>query len=163
MKKDKPLVRKLEIHADGRGFLFELCRNSWRPEGETIKQVYLTSTRPNVVKAFHLHKKQADWVVCVKGSIMLKLIPLSTLEKYKTLAQRWAHLKTILKQTKTIFLSENDLKAVRIPPNYLHGWKNIGTEDAWVINAVSEEYDGSDEFRESWNLDGMLDWETQNG
>lgn len=35
-------------------------------------QVYMTTTYPSVVMAWHYHKKQDDYITCVKG--MLKLV-----------------------------------------------------------------------------------------
>ena len=60
-----------EWHEDDRGSLRELWRSSWA-DGE-VRQVYVTETRPGVVKAWHYHGKQTDRFVVLVGVVRLVL------------------------------------------------------------------------------------------
>lgn len=63
-------VKELKVIPDQRGRLMEMLR----ADDEIFSgfgQVYLTTTLPGVVKAWHLHKKQTDNIVCVAGMIRL--------------------------------------------------------------------------------------------
>ncbi len=65
------VAKQLKYIPDERGRLMEILRND---DDVFVKfgQVYLTTTYPGVVKAWHYHKKQDDFITCVKG--MLKLV-----------------------------------------------------------------------------------------
>ena len=65
-------TKKLEVIPDERGRLMEILRND---DDVFIQfgQVYITTTYPGVVKAWHLHKEQSDNVACVQGMIKLVL------------------------------------------------------------------------------------------
>lgn len=136
----RPDSARLHWHNDERGSLIELYRQSWEVERDRletdqyglIRQAYISTTRPGVVKGWHLHMMQTDRFVCLRGKIMLALCPLIT--PYKKVecvtldAQRGPGLYTV-------------------PPGVAHGWKSIGQEEAWVLNLCSHEYDGTDEWR----------------
>ena len=68
---DGVVVKKLKVVPDERGRLMEILR---RDDEMFVKfgQVYMTTTYPQVVKAWHYHEKQDDFITCVKG--MLKLV-----------------------------------------------------------------------------------------
>ena len=65
------IAKYLKLIPDERGRLMEILRND---DDMFIKfgQVYITTTYPHVVKAWHYHKKQDDFITCIKG--MLKLV-----------------------------------------------------------------------------------------
>ena len=65
-------TKKLKVIPDERGRLMEMLRSD---DDLFIKfgQVYVTTTYPGVVKAWHFHKKQADNVTAVSGMIKLVL------------------------------------------------------------------------------------------
>jgi len=64
-------VKKLRVIPDERGRLMEILRSD-DEIFQQFGQVYMTTTYPNVVKAWHLHKIQTDNVAVVRG--MLKLV-----------------------------------------------------------------------------------------
>ena len=55
-------TKRLRLLVDERGWLMEILRNDW-DVFDRFGQVYVTAAYPNVVKAWHMHKKQTDHVV----------------------------------------------------------------------------------------------------
>jgi dTDP-4-dehydrorhamnose 3,5-epimerase len=65
-------THKLKVIPDERGRLMEILRR----DDELFRgfgQVYLTTTYPGVVKAWHKHEKQTDTIACVAGVIKMAL------------------------------------------------------------------------------------------
>src|SRR5436305_1817848 len=61
-------IKPLRVIPDERGRLMEILRAD--DEGFTkFGQVYLSTTYPGVVKAWHLHKVQDDNFCCVRGMV----------------------------------------------------------------------------------------------
>ena len=118
-------------HLDGRGSLMEAYRSSWYDDGGgAVRQVYISTTEPGVVKAWHLHLKQTDTFVCVRGKVLV------------------ATCKFNQSEVETVVLdSERGPCFVHIPPGAAHGWKALGNTESWIVNLCSHEYDGTDEFR----------------
>ncbi|MGM0465999.1 MAG: dTDP-4-dehydrorhamnose 3,5-epimerase family protein, partial [Acidobacteriota bacterium] len=65
-------IKKLRVIPDERGRLMEILRND-DDLFEKFGQVYMSTTYPGVVKAWHLHHHQTDNVCCVHGMIKLAL------------------------------------------------------------------------------------------
>ena len=65
-------TKLLRVIPDERGRVMEILRED---EGLFLKfgQVYMTTTYPQVVKAWHYHKLQTDHIVAVRGMIKLVL------------------------------------------------------------------------------------------
>ena len=106
----------------------------------TFGQVYMTTTYPGVVKAWHLHKVQDDNFCCVRG--MVKLVLYDGRDDSST------------KGTVTeYFIGDHNPLLVRVPPGVHHGWKCISTDEAIVVNIPTEpnNYEAPDEFRADWD------------
>jgi dTDP-4-dehydrorhamnose 3,5-epimerase len=116
-------------------------------------QVYMTTTYPGVVKAWHLHKKQSDNVVCVQG--MIKLVLYDSREKSPT-----------YKQVDQFYLGLHNPLLVQIPEGVFHGWMCVSHEEAIVVNIPTERYDheNPDEFRlDPHDNDIPYDWRRKDG
>jgi dTDP-4-dehydrorhamnose 3,5-epimerase len=128
-------VKKLKVISDERGRLMEILRCD---EEIFMKfgQVYLTTTYPQVVKAWHYHRVQTDFITCVKG--MLKLVLYDDRQGSSTYGE-----------INEFFIGDYNPCMVRVPNMVYHGWKCISEEEALVVNAPTEPYNGSepDEFR----------------
>ncbi len=145
-------VKSLRVLPDERGHLMEILR---RDDAlfETFGQVYLTTTYPEVVKAWHYHKKQNDNVTVVKG--MLKLVLYDDRADSPTRGE-----------LNEFFLGEHNPLLVHIPRHVYHGWKCIGQEEAYVVNCVTEPYNyqDPDEHRLPFDTDQIpYDWEIRMG
>ncbi len=65
-------VKRLSVVPDERGRLMEILRSD--DEGfRAFGQVYISTTYPGVVKAWHLHRVQDDNFCCVRGMVKLVL------------------------------------------------------------------------------------------
>lgn len=128
-------VKSLKQIPDERGRLFEILRSD-EPIFQKFGQVYVTTTYPGVVKAWHLHKKQTDYIVCIDG--MIKLVLYDERDNSPTNGA-----------LDEFFIGERNLVLVVIPPGVWHGWKAIGTKEAIVINVPTEPYNSEnpDEYR----------------
>ena len=66
------ILKELKPILDERGYLQECFRSDW-PIFEKFGQAYITVAFPNIVKAWHKHKIQADNMVCIVGNAKLVL------------------------------------------------------------------------------------------
>ncbi|MCJ7653093.1 MAG: WxcM-like domain-containing protein, partial [Actinobacteria bacterium] len=71
-KIDGVAIKQLRVIPDERGHLMEMLRSD-DEVFERFGQSYVTTTYPGVVKAWHMHSKQDDNIVCVHGMIKLAL------------------------------------------------------------------------------------------
>lgn len=119
-------TKKLRVIPDERGRLMEMLRAD---DELFIKfgQMYVTTTYPGVVKGWHLHRRQTDNVVCVKGMIKLALFDARPGSKTQGMVDEF-------------FLGEHQPLLVQIPPSVYHGWKCVSTEEAFIVNAPTEVY-----------------------
>jgi len=129
--KEGQLVTSGRWHLDARGSLMEVYRASWYAEpAGPVQQVYISTTAPGVVKAWHLHMHQMDRFVCVRGKVLV------------------ACCRHGEREVQTVVLdAERGPRFVHIPPGTAHGWKSIGQEESWILNLCTHEYDGTDEYR----------------
>lgn len=128
-------VKQLKIVPDDRGRLMELLR----ADDSLFKkfgQVYLTTARPGVIKAWHYHKKQTDNFAAIKG--MIQLVLYDCRKNSKT-----------FKRIQEFFIGDFNPLLVQIPPYVFHGFKCISEKETLVINIPTEVYNYSkpDEFR----------------
>ena len=145
-------TKKLKMAVDERGRLMEILRSD---DNEFIKfgQVYITTNNPGVVKAWHLHKVQIDYVACVKGTIKLAIHDPRDGSPTRG-------------QTDEFIIGEHNPVLVVIPPGVYHGWMNIGDTESIVVNAPTEvyNYDKPDEFRLPYNSPEIpYSWEIKHG
>jgi dTDP-4-dehydrorhamnose 3,5-epimerase len=145
-------IKKLRVIPDERGYLMEMLRAD-EEIFEKFGQVYMTAVYPGVVKGWHYHKLQMDFMVCVSG--MIKLVLFDPRPDSPT------H-----RQINELFAGEHSPALVKIPPLVYHGFKGIGTQTALIVNTVTEpyNYERPDEFRVAWDsLDVPYDWSLKNG
>lgn len=186
-------VVQLRWNVDARGGLVEVHRESWArlfdacgvvgedaatehvdaadPEAARAptRQVYLSATEPGAVKGWHLHLRQTDRFVCVRGRVRLVLVDLrgwdpggpsgrkvaKQIEEAQVRGRgpAWnaphdvGELDGLVPTWSAVLGIDRAPVRVEIPPGVAHGWRALGGEEALVLNCVSEEYDGSDERR----------------
>ena len=144
-------TKKLKVIPDDRGRLMEMLRAD-DELFEKFGQVYLSTTYPGVVKAWHYHKLQKDNFVCVKG--MVKLVLADTREGSPTKGE-----------VNEFVIGELNPVLVQVPIGVYHGWKCLGSEEAYVINVPTRTYDyqDPDEYRLDPHDNGVIayDWRTK--
>ncbi len=132
-------VKDLRFIPDERGRLIEILRSD--EEGFVgFGQVYMTTTYPGVVKAWHLHKVQDDNFCCLKGTV--KLVMYDARDESPT--------KGTINE---LFIGDHNPKLVRVPPGVYHGWKCVSEDEAIILNVPTEPYnhEAPDEYRAAWN------------
>ncbi|HOV89600.1 MAG TPA: dTDP-4-dehydrorhamnose 3,5-epimerase family protein [Syntrophorhabdaceae bacterium] len=145
-------VKQLRLIPDERGRLMEILRCD-DEDFTKFGQVYMTTTYPHVVKAWHYHKLQDDFIVCVKG--MLKLVLYDDREGSPTRGE-----------INEFFIGDYRPMIVKVPKMVYHGWKCISEEEAIVINIPTEPYNREqpDEYRlDPHKNDIPYSWERKDG
>lgn len=140
-------VKKLKIIPDDRGRLMEILRSDDKIF-KKFGQVYMTTTFPGVVKAWHFHQKQDDNFVCVHGKIKLALY-----DARKN--------SPTYREVNEFMLSPDDPILVTIPRMVYHGFKGIADCESIVINTptLPYNYKKPDEERlDAYDNDIKYDW-----
>jgi dTDP-4-dehydrorhamnose 3,5-epimerase len=112
-------------HEDG--VVTEVARSSWFEIDLPIVQVHVTTTQPGRIRAWGLHQRSTDRLFVVSGLISFVVfdgridsLTVGALNEFK--------------------VSERNPGLLVVPPNLYHGWKNIGTTEASIINMPSSQY-----------------------
>ncbi len=140
-------VKTLKIITDDRGRLMEILRSDDKIF-KKFGQVYMTTTYPGVVKAWHFHQKQDDNFACVHGKIRLALY-----DARKN--------SPTYKEVDEFILSTDDPILVAIPKMVYHGFKGIADCESIVINTptLPYNYKKPDEQRlDAYDNDINYDW-----
>jgi len=119
-------VKKLRVMPDERGRLTEILRK----DDELFRgfgQVYVTTTYPGVVKAWHKHRKQTDNIACVAG--MIKVALYDGREGSPTRGQ-----------VDQFYLGVHNPVLLQVPAGIYHGWMCVSGEEAVVVNVPTEVY-----------------------
>ncbi|HVN25683.1 MAG TPA: dTDP-4-dehydrorhamnose 3,5-epimerase family protein [Syntrophorhabdales bacterium] len=149
---DGVAVKSLKVVPDERGRLMEILRCD-EEIFTKFGQVYMTTTYPGVVKAWHYHEKQDDFITCVKG--MLKLVLFDDRSDSPTRGE-----------INEFFIGDHKATLVKVPRKVYHGWKCISEQEAIVVNAPTEPYNSAhpDEFRlDPHNNNIPYRWERKDG
>jgi dTDP-4-dehydrorhamnose 3,5-epimerase len=126
----------LQAHPDDRGFVAEMFRRSWLPDGGEMLQANLSRSRPNVLRGLHFHRRQADYWTVLSGTAFVGLFDLrrgSPTEGKKA----------------EVELSAEALRCLYIPRGVAHGFY---TPDGILLQyLVDQYYTGGDEFGIAWD------------
>jgi dTDP-4-dehydrorhamnose 3,5-epimerase len=120
-------TKELKAIPDDRGRLMEILRADDEMY-ETFGQVYMTTTLPGVVKAWHCHHVQTDNICCVAGMIRLALYD----------DRRDSATFGLVND---FYLGVHRPLLVQVPPYVFHGWKCVSPEEALIVNTVTHPYD----------------------
>jgi dTDP-4-dehydrorhamnose 3,5-epimerase len=110
------------------GHVTEVARASWELLGEPVVQVHITTTFANRIRAWGLHPRGTDRLFVVSG--LVKLVIFDGRKDSPTVGQ-----------LNEFVVSEKNPGLLIVPPNLYHGWKNIGTSEAIIINMPDRMYD----------------------
>ncbi|MBN2410013.1 MAG: dTDP-4-dehydrorhamnose 3,5-epimerase family protein [Candidatus Aminicenantes bacterium] len=145
-------IKKLRVIPDQRGRLMEILRRDDELFQE-FGQVYMTTTYPGVVKAWHKHERQADNIACVSGMIKMAL------------HDNRAGSPTN-GETNEFYLGVHNPILVQVPAGIYHGWMAVSREEAVVVNVPTQPYDRErpDEQRlDPHDNDIPYDWKRRDG
>ena len=113
-------------HEDGH--VTEVARASWGILGEPVVQVHVTTTLAGRIRAWGLHQRSMDRLFVVSG-----LVTIVVFDGRNDSPTRG--------RVNVLTVSERNPGLLLIPPNLYHGWKNIGTSEAVIINMPDRLYD----------------------
>lgn len=122
------ICKSLIVHADERGWLMEILRAD-EQLFDKFGQCYVTVTHNSAIKGFHMHRRQTDYIVCVRG--MLKMVLYDGRDDSHTAGN-----------IAEIYIGDMNPTLVIIPPGVYHGWKAYAG-DAYVINCPTIPYDST--------------------
>lgn len=113
-------------HEDGT--LAEIARTAWPEIDLPVVQVHLTTTLPDRTRAWGLHERSTDRLFVVCG--LVSIVVYDGRESSPTAGL-----------VNEFVVSERNPGLLVIPPNLYHGWKNIGVDEAFVVNMPSNQYE----------------------
>jgi len=113
-------------HEDGT--LAEVARAAWPEIAAPIVQVHVTSTLPGRTRGWGLHQRSTDRLFVVSGLVSIVVYD----------GRRDSPTFGALNEFK---VGDRNPALLVIPPNLYHGWKNIGTTEAFIINMPTVQYD----------------------
>jgi dTDP-4-dehydrorhamnose 3,5-epimerase len=145
-------LKKLRVMPDERGRLTEILRKD-DDLFLGFGQVYVTTTYPGVVKAWHKHMKQTDNIACVAG--MIKVALYDGREKSPTRGR-----------IDQFYLGVHNPVLLQIPAGVYHGWMCVSPEEAVIVNVPTEVYvhAAPDEQRlDPYDMSIPYDWTRKNG
>ena len=128
-------VKRISIknNKDIRGFFREIFRPDEINHKIKIKQISHSFIKKNIIKAWHIHKKQFQWNYLLKGEIKVTLFDLRKNSK-------------TFRNTETFKISENNNKIVYFfPPGVAHGYITKNNENHMIYGTsgyynIKEEY-----------------------
>ena len=145
---DGVVIKKLKGHADERGCLTEILRSD-EELYQRFGQIYVSLNYPDVIRAWHYHKKQEDFWAVVKG--MVKAVLYDARKDSPTYAE-----------VQEVFLGEQNMVLLKIPIGVMHGYKTIGVEPSLLMNLPTEAYNSADpdEYRLPYDTEEIpYNWE----
>lgn len=140
-------TKSLKVVPDERGWLMEILRCD-DEIFQSFGQVYLTTAYPEVVKAWHYHKKQTDNFTCIKG--MMKVALYDDRKDSKTYGE-----------INEFFVGDKNPLLISVPPMVYHGFKAVGNETAYFLSmpTLPYNYKEPDEYRLPPDTDKIpYDW-----
>ena len=162
---DGVMVKTLRKHADQRGYFVEqLKRGDLDDQGRPFvpDQPFAQMSRslayarggnpPELIKAFHWHRRQWDYWDIVQGNARVVLVDLRKGSPTEGRIQ-------------SLILGENAPRMVAIPPLVAHGYQALDLRDVILNYYVTEPYDPQhpDEGRIAWNDPRIgFDWRIEN-
>lgn len=121
------VIRPLARHTDARGWLVELFRDDELPEGFKPAMSYISVTHAGIARGPHEHRDQTDAFCFLSGVFRLTL---------------WENRPGHAPLREEYDFGEADPVFVLVPPGVVHAYRNVGTEDAFVLNFPDRLYAG---------------------
>lgn len=125
------VVRDLRKFVDERGWLAELFRHDELAEEFYPTMSYISATQPHVTRGPHEHVEQAD-LFCFLGPSNFKL----RMWDNRADSETRDHVMTL-------YVGEDNPKAVIVPKGVVHAYRNIGHTIGIVINCPNQLFMGA--------------------
>lgn len=123
-------IRRLQRHTDQRGWLAEIFRADEIEPGRMPAMGYVSVTKPGESRGPHEHREQSDWFCFVgPGRFEVRL--------WDNRPESPTHT-----QSQTLIVGEAEPTMILVPPGVVHGYRNIGSEEAMALNFPNRLYAG---------------------
>ena len=128
------IITQLKQSADNRGKIMHMLRSD-SSVFKSFGEIYFSTVKPKIIKAWHLHKEATLNYVCIKGKVELALFDDRKNSKTYGLYQK-------------IFLSPHEYFLVTIPPMIWNGFKGLDNNDESIIaNCLNQPHDENEMVR----------------
>ncbi|HXH61223.1 MAG TPA: dTDP-4-dehydrorhamnose 3,5-epimerase family protein [Fimbriimonadaceae bacterium] len=121
------VIKEIKRFTDERGWLMELFRDDELPDGFEPTMGYLSMTKPGVSRGPHEHVDQTDGFVFLNGEYELYL---------------WENRDGNEQKQETHKVGAANPVLVFVPPGVVHAYRNVGKEEAFVLNFPNRLYAG---------------------
>ena len=121
------IAKSLRKFADSRGWLMELFRDDELPAGFAPAMGYLSLTHPGVARGPHEHREQSDGFAFLSGTFEITL---------------WENRPGKEKIKRVFTAGEDNPLFLIVPPGVVHAYRNVGANDATVLNFPDRLYAG---------------------
>lgn len=127
-------IKELLTHTDERGFFREIIRVTDPFFKEGFGQLSVSKVEADVIKAWHIHYKQAEWMYVNSGLLKVALYD----------ARKGS---VTYKNTMELVMGDGQKPVViSMPPGVAHGYRCLSAP-AYVFYIASRTYDPADEGR----------------
>ncbi len=123
-------VKRLRIHADERGSVFEVLRAGEEIAG-SFAQLNIVTAFPGVIKGWRRHREQSGLFAAASGTIKL------VIHDDRTGSETAG-------ETNEFILGDRNPILVRVPAGVLYGFKAFGDREAVVVHLADRPYRASD-------------------
>tara|TARA_B100000959_G_scaffold157291_1_gene164918 strand:+ start:1268 stop:1675 length:408 start_codon:yes stop_codon:yes gene_type:complete len=120
------IINKLDIKSDERGWLTEILRKENLQKEKGFGQIFVTVAKPGITKGNHYHKRKEEWFCVIRGKGKLLLKDITSDESQEVL------------------MGDENMIAVKIPPNVTHSIQNIGDEMLFLLIYIDEPFNQQD-------------------
>ncbi len=121
------ILTPLRRYVDGRGWLIEMFREDELPEGFKPTMGYISLTHPGVARGPHEHREQSDGFVFLDGKFEVTL---------------WENRPGRERVKQVICAGKDNPLFLVVPPGVVHAYRNVGEQDATVMNYPDQLYAG---------------------
>ncbi len=137
-------IRKLTVHKDESGALFETLRRDWQDvyNGDDLAfaMQYMSITPSGLARdedKWHVHKFQKDRFICASGKIVTAIFD----------PREGSHTKDKLNLFVMSPQNEEEMYLLIIPENTYHGFMVVSKEQGFLLNFPTQLYNPQDEGR----------------
>ena len=114
---ESDLARCVDLKTDERGWLFEMTKSP------AFGQVFVSTTKPGVVRGNHYHDSKIERFCLIQGSGIIRFRKVGT--------------EKVIEYPVT----DSNIQLVDIPPGYTHSIENVGQADMVVLFWANEIFD----------------------
>ena len=139
--------KKINSNIDNRGFFREVFKENIFIK-KKFKQISHSYIKKNVIKGWHIHRKQSQWNYLLKGKIRLYLYDMRL------------RSKTFKKYDVIDINSKKDNIVYFFPPGIAHGYIALSTENH-MLYATSGVYNPKEEYKINLKNDVIPDFFNQ--